>query len=86
VLAASSHARAGAEQTQWRLPVTIEVLKDVPAQTVEGPSQQKGVLYVSGKQPFVIKKGQRFLMVMIEADVASRLVAVCGLAQSPGGG
>ncbi len=73
VLAVASVAAVGAAQTKWRLPVTIEVLKDVPLETTQGTRQPKGVLYVSGKPPFVIKKGQRFLMVKIEPAGGCRI-------------
>jgi len=54
-----------AGQTRWHLPATIEALQDVPARSVQPPSQSRGVLYVSGGKSFTIRKGQRFLMVKI---------------------
>ena len=62
-----------ARQTGWRLPATIEALRDVPAQSVQPPSQLRGVLYVTGGKSFTIKKGQRFLMVKVFDEGECRL-------------
>ena len=52
-------------QNRLRVPVTIEVLRDVPAHKDDQPSQKRGVLYVSTPKPFTIRKGQRFLMIKV---------------------
>jgi hypothetical protein len=54
-----------AGRTEWRLPATIEALRDVPTHSVQPPRQSRGILYVSGKRSFTIRKGQRFLMVKV---------------------
>jgi hypothetical protein len=61
-------------QTRWRFPVTIEALQDVQAKaTFETPYQSRGVLYVSGGKSFVVKKGQRFLMVKAYSEGTCRI-------------
>lgn len=61
-------------QTNWRLPVTIETLVDVPAHAEGAARQVRGVLYISpDEQPFTVKKGQRFLMVKIHGEGGCRI-------------
>ena len=62
-----------AGQAGWRLPATIEALRDVPTQSVQPPRQLRGVLYVSGGRSFTIKKGQRFLMVKVFDEGGCRI-------------
>ena len=62
-----------AGQTGWRLPATIEALQSVSTQSVQPPSQLRGVLYVSGGRSFAIRKGQRFLMVKIFDEGGCRI-------------
>jgi hypothetical protein len=59
--------------TRWRLPATIEALQDVPAQSVEGSHQLRGVLYVSGGRSFTITKGHRFSMVKVYDEGECRI-------------
>jgi hypothetical protein len=59
--------------TRWRLPATIEALHDVPAQSVQGSQQLRGVLYVSGGRSFTIAKGQRFSMVKVYDEGECRI-------------
>ena len=66
-------ALPAAVQTRWHLPITIEALQDVPAQTVETGRQLRGVLYVNGRRSFTIKKGQRFLMVKAYSEGECRI-------------
>jgi hypothetical protein len=60
-------------QTKWRLPVTIEAVRDVSAAAVETGRQERGVLYVGRGKSFTIKKGQRFLMVAVAAEGGCRI-------------
>lgn len=66
-------ALPAAGQTKWRLPVTIEALRDVLALSAEKGSQKRGVLYVGGGNSFTIKKGERFLMVKVYAEGECRI-------------
>jgi hypothetical protein len=50
-------------QTNWRFPIAIEALQDIPALAAETGGQKRGVLYVGAGESFTIRKGQRFLMV-----------------------
>ena len=59
-------------QTGWRLPVTIEAAKDIPARQEGRAGQQRGTLYISGS-PFLIRKGQRFQMIRIYAEGECRI-------------
>ena len=60
-------------QNRLRLPITIEVLRDVPAHKDDQPSQQRGVLYASTPKPFTIRKGQRFLMIKVYSEGECRI-------------
>lgn len=60
-------------QTRWRLPVTVEVFQDVPAQVEGKDGQRRGVLYVDRGQVFTVKKGQRFLMVKLGQEGGCRI-------------
>jgi hypothetical protein len=60
-------------QTTWHLPVTIEALQDVPAHVEEAGGQKRGVLYVGRGQSFIVKKGQRFLMVKVNQEGGCRI-------------
>jgi hypothetical protein len=68
-------ARAGGGQRSTRAAprVTIEALQDVRAEIVEGPRQQRGVLYVTAAAPFTIKRGQRFVMVKAYSEGGCRI-------------
>ena len=66
---------AGA-QSQWHLPVTIEVTQDVDVKSSERRphgsfGQVRGRLYAS--KAFRIRKGQRFQMVKIYAEGECRI-------------
>ena len=61
------------DQTKWRFPVTIEALKDVPAQVEETAQQVRGVLYVSRGPSFTVKKGRRFLMLQVNKEGGCRI-------------
>jgi hypothetical protein len=60
-------------QTKWRLPVTIEALRDVPAHAEETRGQARGVLNLGRGESFTVKKGQRFLMVEIHDEGGCRI-------------
>lgn len=60
-------------QARWDLPATIEALQDVPARAEETGGQKRGVLYVGREESFVVKKGQRFLMVQIHQEGGCRI-------------
>ena len=60
-----------ASQAKWRLPVTIEAVRDV---TIRRPDtrlnrrQPRGVLDGPNNDPIIIKKGMRFLMVEVMGE------------------
>ncbi len=62
-----------AGQTKWQLPVTIEVLQDVPVRADGGSRQVRGVLNVAVPEPFTIGKGQRFQMIEILQEGGCRI-------------
>jgi hypothetical protein len=64
-------------QTQWELPVTVRVLRDVQARgyTAEehGTQAARGILYIALTARFVIRKFQTFQMVKIYAEGGCRI-------------
>jgi hypothetical protein len=60
-------------QTTWHLPVTIEALQDVPAHVEEAGGERRGVLYIGRGESFLVKKGQRFLMVKVGQEGGCRI-------------
>jgi len=62
-------------QGAWRLPVTIEVLQDVPVINHDLPWEESGKLYLQNHstQPFVLAKGQRFEMTAIGKEGSCRI-------------
>jgi hypothetical protein len=60
-------------ETRWRLPVTIEVIKDVPAHAEDRTGQHRGTLHISSAEPFLVRKGQRIQMIKIYSEGECRI-------------
>jgi hypothetical protein len=60
-----------AVQSPWRLPATIEALRDVEAGPYNARREQRGVLYTD--RVFKIRKGERFQMVKVYSEGSCRI-------------